>query len=140
MNFMNEEQMKVTLKKMKLHYLAQHFDDFVSLASKNKLAPRQLIEQLLGLELQEAQALSTEGRLKSAKLGKFSPLANFDWNWPKKISRPTIEQLSTLKFIDEPANVILIGTAGLGKTMIAKNLGYQAVLAAKCTLFPASTA
>lgn len=135
MNCMSEEQMKTAFKKMKLHYLMHHLDDFVSLASKNKLAPRQLIEQLLSLEMQESQALSVQSRLKSAKLGKFAPIANFDWNWPKTISRPSIEKLLALNFIDEPANAIFIGTAGLGKTMIAKNIGYQAALAGKSVYF-----
>ena len=39
-----------------------------------------------------------------------------------------IEELFSLAFIGEAANVVLIGSNGLGKTMLLKNLAHQAVL------------
>ena len=56
-------------------------------------------------------------------------MADFDWNWPKKIERDLIERALALDFIREGRNLVLIGTNGLGKTMIAKNIAHQAVLA-----------
>ena len=55
-------------------------------------------------------------------------MADFNWKWPKKIHRALVDDLFTLQFIDEGANVVLLGPNGTGKTMIAKNLAYQAVL------------
>ena len=124
-----------SLEKLKLFYLTKNLDDFVNLATKQKLSPMQMLELLTNKELEDLKRRSTEARLKAAKLGHFSPISAFDWAWPKKIPRATIERLFTLNFLDEPANVIFVGTAGLGKTMIAKNLGYQAVLAGKSVLF-----
>ena len=62
-------------------------------------------------------------------------MADFDWNWPKKIERDLIERALTLDFIREGRNLVLIGTNGLGKTMIAKNIAHQAVLAGYSVLF-----
>ncbi|MEW5705177.1 MAG: ATP-binding protein, partial [Pseudomonadota bacterium] len=62
------------------------------------------------------------------KIGRFKPLADFDWNWPKKIDRDLIEDLFCLDFIAENGNVVLAGPNGVGKTLIAQNLAYQAVL------------
>ena len=62
-------------------------------------------------------------------------MADFDWNWPKKIERDLIERALTLDFIREGRNLVLIGTNGLGKTMIAKNIAHQAVLAGFSVLF-----
>jgi hypothetical protein len=39
-----------------------------------------------------------------------------------------IEELFSFAFVEEAANVVLIGANGLGKTMLLKNLAYQAVL------------
>ena len=39
-----------------------------------------------------------------------------------------IEELLTLDFLEQSANVILVGPNGVGKTMIAKNLLHQAIL------------
>jgi DNA replication protein DnaC len=62
-------------------------------------------------------------------------MADFDWNWPKKIDREVIERALTLDFIQEKRNLILLGRNGLGKTMIAKNLAYAAVMAGYSVLF-----
>src|SRR5574337_698108 len=41
----------------------------------------------------------------------------------------------TLQFMAYATNVVLVGVNGLGKTMFAANLGYQAVLAGRTALF-----
>jgi DNA replication protein DnaC len=46
-----------------------------------------------------------------------------------------IERASRLDFIEEKRNLILVGSNGLGKTTIVKNLAYGAALAGKSVLF-----
>ena len=71
---------------------------------------------------------SLKRRLDDARLGTFKPVADFDWTWPTKCDRPLIDELFSLGFVEEAANVVLIGNNGLGKTMLLKNLTYQAVM------------
>ncbi len=86
------------------------------------------LPRLLDWEEAERQRRSLERRLKSARLGAFKAMADFDWRWPKKIDRETIEDLFRLEFLAEAGNVILAGPNGVGKTMIAKNLAHHALL------------
>ena len=69
-----------------------------------------------------------ERRIKDGKLGHFKPMSEFDWSWPEEIDREQLEDLFTLKFIEEKANVVLVGSNGIGKTMIAQNLAHQALM------------
>jgi len=48
---------------------------------------------------------------------------------PRKIDRELVERLFTLDFIGRGDNVLLRGQSGVGKTMLAKNLGHAALLA-----------
>ena len=82
------------------------------------------------IEIEEAERTcrSLKRRLDDARLGAFKPIADFDWAWPTKCDRSLIEELFSLAFIEESANVVFIGTNGLGKTMLLKNLAYRAVL------------
>jgi DNA replication protein DnaC len=84
--------------------------------------------RLLDYEERERQRRSLERRMKNARLGTFKPIADFDWKWPKKIDRRTVEELFALEFLTEAANVVLLGPNGVGKTMIAKNLAHHALL------------
>jgi DNA replication protein DnaC len=115
--------------------LADRIDDFLARASKARFSPRQVVEEIVRLELVEGAKRSLERRLARSRIGRFKPMADFDWNWPKKIERDVIERALTLDFVDEHRNLVLLGANGVGKTMIAKNLGYQAALAGHSVLF-----
>jgi DNA replication protein DnaC len=122
------------LKKLQLNYLVQNFDDFVSSFKRNKDVALSIITKVCELEIQQQQKRNLERRLRESKVGRFKPMADFDWNWPKKIDRPAIERLFDLKFIEEGRNVVIIGPPGVGKTMIAKNLAYSAAVSGNSSL------
>lgn len=86
------------------------------------------LRPLLEREAREREKSSLERRIREANIGKFKPMSEFNWSWPKQIDREQVEELFSFGFINEGANVVLVGTNGLGKTMIAQNLAYQALL------------
>lgn len=86
------------------------------------------LPRLIEIEEADRAQRGLERRLRNAKLGRFTPMADFEATWPKKIDHDQLQEILTLNFIEEAANVILVGPNGVGKTMIAKNLAYQAVL------------
>ena len=123
------------LKQVGLLFTAEALDDLVARASTGRWSPRQLLEEIARSEIQDATRRSLERRLALAKLDRFKPMADFEWTWPKKIDRPLIEGALTLDFLTRGRNLILCGTAGLGKTMIAKNIAHTAILAGHTALF-----
>lgn len=132
---MNIDLLKTALRSLKLNHTADHLEAFINNKISPMKTPSELIERIVNSEIEENKRRSIQSRLRHAKLGKFKFIVDFDWNWPDHIDRTAIERLFTLEFIEEPSNVILIGTAGLGKTMIAKNLVHQAVMAGHSALF-----
>ena len=89
------------------------------------------------IETEEAERArrSLKRRLANTRLGTFKPIVEFDWNWPKRCDRAQIEELFSLGFIAETANVVLLGPNGLGKSMLIKNLANHAVLNGYSALF-----
>jgi len=128
-------ELAVRLAQIGLRTLPSTLNDFVARAIKARWSPHQMLDELARAEEAERSRRSLERRLRQARLGRFKPMADFDWDWPRKVDRPLLERALTLDFIPEGRNLILIGTNGLGKTMIAKNLAYGAVLAGFSVLF-----
>ena len=62
-------------------------------------------------------------------------MADWEWDWPKQIHRPTVDRVFTLDFLAKRENVVLVAAHGLGKTMLAKNLVHQAILAGHSARF-----
>jgi DNA replication protein DnaC len=48
--------------------------------------------------------------------------------WPKRVDRDAVEELFTLRFVEEGINTVLLGPNGVGKTIILRNLAHQATL------------
>lgn len=91
--------------------------------------------------LEEAQRKrSLESRMVKSRLGTFKAMVDFDWSWPRRLDREAVEELFKLEFVEEAANVVLVGPNGVGKTMIAQNLAHQALLAGHNVRFTTASA
>ena len=124
----NSEQLKQQAIELRLHGLQRHWQEL-----KEEHYP--LLSKLLSWEHDVRQQRSLDRRLNSAKLGRFKPLNEFDWQWPTKIDQQAIHALMQLDFLTDASNIILIGSNGVGKSTLAQNLGYQAVMQGHTVLF-----
>lgn len=122
------EELKQRCIKLKLYGLQAHWSEL-------NQAQASCLTQWLSWESEERQQRSLERRLNSAKLGRFKPLADFDWEWPKRIDQGAIHALMQLDFLIEANNIIIIGSNGVGKSTIAQNIAYQTVMQGHTALF-----
>ena len=122
----SEDLLRVRAKVLKLHGMLAHWDE---------ISETGWIESLIQWEEQERARRGLERRLKSARLCRFKPLADFDWSWPGQCDREAVNDLIQLNFLDQASNVILVGPNGVGKSTIARNIAHQAVLQGHSVLF-----
>jgi DNA replication protein DnaC len=123
------------LRRLGLTRVADDLNDLLARATKDRWTSVALLEALASTELEDRARRSLERRFKRARLGRFKPMADFEWSWPKAIDRPLVERVLALDFLDRVDNLVLVGAQGLGKTMIAKNTVHQAILHGHSALF-----
>ena len=80
------------VKALKLHGLINHWDEVVDAT---------WLEQLISWEELYRSQKSLDSRLRSARLGRFKSLADFDWSWPKRCERDVIEEWMQLNFMKD---------------------------------------
>src|SRR5690606_9149679 len=93
------------------------------------------LAQLIEGENAQREDRAAARRIKAARFPVIKTLDSFRWDWPKKINRIQIQDLFTLRFIGDKANVLLLGLVGLGKTHLATALGHAACLQGFSVLF-----
>ena len=122
----HRENLQARVKELRLHGLLAHWDEAVAGG---------WAETLITWEEEERGRRSLERRLSDAHIGRFKPLCDFDWAWPKRCDRAAVEALMTLDFIRDAANAILVGPNGVGKSMLAQNIAHQAIIQGNTALF-----
>jgi DNA replication protein DnaC len=120
------EGLRARANAMRLHGLLAHWEE---------VAAEDWVHKLIEWEEQQRANRSLKRRLDEAHIGRFKPLCDFDWNWPKRCDRSAINALMSLDFLNEAANAVLVGPNGVGKSTIAKNIAYQAVIHGHTALF-----
>ena len=120
--------MQTQVEALKLHGLQAHW---------HELTEPQLtwLSTWLDWEVAERNKRGVERRLRTARIGRFKSLADFDWQWPEKIDQQAVHELMQLTFMADVNNVILLGNNGVGKSTIAQNLAWQAAVQGHSVLF-----
>jgi DNA replication protein DnaC len=121
-------ELKQRAAALKLHGLLAHWGEVTE-------AELPWVKRLIGWEELERKQRGLERRLGAAHIGRFKPLADFDWSWPKQCDKAAVSAFMTLRFIEETANIILVGPNGVGKSMIAQNITHHAVMRGHSALF-----
>jgi DNA replication protein DnaC len=132
---MNQTELTQMLTGLGLRYTAETLDDLVATAAKKRWGVTEILEYVGQNEQRDRSRRSLEHRLDRSHIGRFKPMADYDWSWPKRVDRPAVEAALRLDFVEDNRNVVLIAPQGLGKTMIAQNIAYSAVQAGYSALF-----
>ena len=120
---------------LKLPCLQAHYDELAQQAAQQSWSHVDYLARLIDEQYQQRRQHAVELRVKAAHFPVVNPLEQFHWDWPKKINRLAVQNLFRLQFLEQNANVIFLGTVGLGKTHLATALGYAACLDGHSVLF-----
>ena len=131
----SEQPLLQHLGYLQLPYTRNHFEDLAKQAAEQHWAHVQYLSALMQGEADQRQDRAIQRRIKLARFPFIKTLDSFNWTWPKKINRLTIQNLFRLRFIEESANVIFLGGVGLGKTHLSIALGHAACLKGHSVLF-----
>ena len=130
-----DKQLREHLQYLKLSSILEHYQPQAKLAADTHLDHVAYLARLIEGEAELRRDRSIARRIKLARFPLIKTLEEFQWNWPKKINRLQLQNLFRLGFIEQKANVILLGGVGLGKTHLCTALGHAACLQGYSVLF-----
>lgn len=86
------------------------------------------LRKWIRVELAERKTLAVQNRIKNAQFGKIQTIDQFNFEHSAQIRKHRSNYLALYDSIDSDdiPSAVFIGTAGLGKTHLARSLGYRA--------------
>ena len=117
--------------------MSHHLDQTIADAGANNLSFAATLERLADLELEARRRRSIERRVRMSRLqGQHSIDAfSFTHHKSRQQARTRILKLLDLDFLHRGTNLVFVGNPGVGKTMLAKIVGWRACQANHRVLF-----
>lgn len=110
---------------LRLNGILQSYQAIADKCAKDNLSHTEYLARLLTNELKGREDRSRQMVLKMAGFPNLKTLNLFDFN-SSSVNKAQIMELSTLRFMGNKENLILLGPSGTGKTHLAISLGYLA--------------
>lgn len=109
------QQLRSHLAYLRLDTAADALAAELDHATKAKLSHSAFLERLLDGEVRATEERRLAGRRRFACLPAPWRLEDFDFDAQPGLDRKLVSELATLRFVEEAANVLLIGPPGVGK-------------------------
>jgi DNA replication protein DnaC len=113
-------------EQLKLEAIGSHYATIANHAVSHDLSFTDFLESLLKEELHNRQGRSRKLLVTMAGFPVVKHLDDFDFSFALGACKKSIQELSSLSFIERAENVVLLGPSGVGKTHLAIALGYLA--------------
>jgi DNA replication protein DnaC len=120
------ERLKENLERLRLRRILEVLDSHNRLASERELAYTDYLDGLIQEEVSSRTDKSIKIKIQLARLPFIKTIEQFDFSFQPTVDKKKVEELFTLKFIDNCENVIFLGPPGTGKTHLAIALGVRA--------------
>lgn len=111
------------LTMLKMPAILEHYQSLADEAAKQSVSYSEYLLQLLEHELLSRDQRAKQTVLKMASLPIVKTIEDFSFR-DSSVDKTLINELLTLRFIDQTQNILLLGPSGVGKTHIAIALGY----------------
>jgi len=129
------QRLREHLAYLEMSAAAEHLADELDRGTREQASATQVLERLMAIEADATRARRLRGRLRFARYPIHKTLAEFDLDFQPSLDRTVLAELSTLRFVEERRNVILLGPPGVGKSHLAIALGIAATEAGYRTYF-----
>ncbi len=119
-------ELKAALRRLKLGKMLDILPERLALARQQKLPHQDFILMIMQDEVSRRDHNAVQHRASRARLEPDMLLERWDDTAEVTFDKTVLNELISLRFIDEGAHVAIVGPVGVGKTFLAHAIGHAA--------------
>jgi DNA replication protein DnaC len=120
---------------LKLKHSERTVDQLCQEAAERRMGYTEFLSRVLEEEIGPRHDRGTQLRIQLAHFPFQKTLEQFDFGFQPSLDQRQVEELSTLRFVQDAGNIVLLGPPGVGKTHLAIAFGVRACLSGYSTYF-----
>lgn len=122
-----EERVRAGLERLRLGRMAEVLDAVCEEASRAEVSYLDFLDRLLEAEQAARYERNVAIKTRLARLPYHKTMDDFDYGFQPSVDKKQVAELLTLRFVEQAANVLVLGPPGVGKTHLATALTLAAI-------------
>lgn len=120
------ERIKENLLSLGMRNTLEIIDNYLERAIADKINIVDVLDHIFSTEAKAKNIRAVEGQIKVSGFPFRKTMEMFDFNFQPSIDKSQIDELCTMRFVENKENVVFLGSPGVGKTHLAVALGILA--------------
>jgi DNA replication protein DnaC len=121
-----QEMLLQDLAELKLTQIAEIYREVLDEAARKNTSVLEVLASLIAAEVTARRQRALDRRIWQAKLPKLKTLADYKFEFPKRVPKQKVLRLFDCEFVEQHHCAVLIGPTGTGKTHLLTALAYTA--------------
>jgi DNA replication protein DnaC len=113
-------------KLLSLASISEHYETMALDAAKTKISYQEYLYKLLQKQIIDRVDRSINAKIKKAGFPYLATMEAYDFSFQPNLDEKLLRELSTLNFLKDAKNILLVGPPGVGKTHLAIAIGLEA--------------
>lgn len=124
----NYNKLLNNLEELKLTALKENLPVYADMVSNKEKSFIEAMYELTDKERTFRRERLMNNSVKTAGFPYLKKFNDYDFSFQPSLSKETIEDLLSLRFVENKENIIFVGSPGTGKTHLATSIGIEAAL------------
>lgn len=126
--YTNYNKLLNNLEELKLNQMRDSLSSYIDMVSKGEKSFTDALYDMTEKEKQFRRDVRMNTCVKTAGFPFLKRIDDYDFAFQPSLDRKGIEDLLSLRFIENNENILLVGSPGVGKTHLATSIGIEAAL------------
>ncbi len=119
------ERLRENLKNLQMKNTLEILDNYLEWAVKDELNIVEVLDHIFAQEALSKRRRAYEKQVQMSGFPIKKTLEEFDFSFQPSIDQRQIEELRTMRFLENAENIVFLGPPGVGKTHLATALGME---------------
>jgi DNA replication protein DnaC len=120
------DRIRENLLALKMKHTLEILENYLERAVKDNLNIVEVLDYLFTEEADSKRRRAIETQLQTSGFPMKKTLDDFDFSFQPSIDKRQIDELATMRFLENGENIVFLGPPGVGKTHLATALGMVA--------------